>query len=138
MELLGRRFAALSVTFGTLEAKLSNRFEPIIRFVSDCKKAGFLASSGSLEEKRDHFKKTGSNLQLLNRELRWKPRGAWQIVHESRVIQGCFAHNDTAAPPMGAAVCRGETSLSLVHPIKSGRQDSNLRPPGPKPGALPS
>jgi site-specific DNA recombinase len=121
-----------------LEANPSNRFEPIIRFVSDSKKAGFLATSGSPEEKRDHFKKTGSNLQLLNRELRWEPRGAWQIVHETLADQGCFAHKHTAAPFTGAAVCRGESSLSCFHPIESGRQDLNLRPLGPEPSALPS
>ncbi|MDZ4756090.1 MAG: hypothetical protein SGJ11_16530 [Phycisphaerae bacterium] len=97
-----------------------NRFEPAIRFVKSCKQTGLLAASGTAEEERDHLRKTGSNLLLLNRELVWEPRGAWQLVAESLADQACFAHNTTAAPDSGAAVVSGETSLYWFVPSSRG------------------
>ena len=32
---------------------------------------------------------------------------------------------------------KGQTGIIPACPVKSGWQDSNLRPPGPKPGAIP-
>jgi site-specific DNA recombinase len=89
-----------------LEAEPSKRFEPMIRFISDAKNAGILATSGTDEQKRDLFRKTGSNLQLLNRQLRWEPRDAWQIVqNHSRFVQ-----KHAAAPGSDAAAFSGEIS----------------------------
>ena len=101
----------------TLEHNGGNWFEPAIRFVNAAKHAGVLAMTGSDSEKRDFFKKTGSNLRVLNRELRWEPREAWQIVHD----QGRFAHKTTAARVARAAVFAGETSHDLHFVLRSGQ-----------------
>ena len=37
-----------------------------------------------------------------------------------------------------AKIKTGQTRIIPVCPVKSGRQDSNLRPPDPQPGALPA
>jgi site-specific DNA recombinase len=108
-KLLGRK-RHVKDQLASIESNPLNRFEPLMRFVSDAKQAGFLATSGTDEQKRDLFRKTGSNLQLLNRELRWEPRDAWQIVqHQSR-----FVHKNTAASVTDAAVFGGEISHDLT------------------------
>lgn len=65
-----------------LEQSRGNWFEPAIRFVKASKQAAFLAEAGSDSEKRDFFKRTGSNLRVTNRELQWELRPAWQFVHD--------------------------------------------------------
>ncbi len=51
------------------EQKKDNWFEPAIWFINEVKYAGILAKSKNLEEKRDFFKKLGSNFQILNQKL---------------------------------------------------------------------
>ena len=78
----------------------ATRFEPAIRFIFDLKQAKKLASEGSDEEKRDFFKKVGSNPILTEKALRFVPRNAWQLVVDS----GRFAQHTPAPTIVGAAV----------------------------------
>ena len=87
-----------------LEKNRSSWLEPAIRFVKASKHAGFLAKTGTVEEKRDFLKKVGSNLQISNRTLTLVPRGAWQLV----VDQGSFAQSNIA-PANAGAMFAGET-----------------------------
>ncbi|HEX3357314.1 MAG TPA: recombinase family protein [Tepidisphaeraceae bacterium] len=91
-----------------LEANGGNWFEPAIRFVKAAKTTGFLAETGTDEEKRDFLKKVGSNLTIRNRHLSVNPRGAWKLV----VDQGSFAQHNTA-PSHDGAVSVGEIHQNL-------------------------
>ena len=128
-ELLGQK-QQIKGEVATLEKNRSSWFEPAIRFVKELKQMGFLAENGSHEDRRDFLRKIGSNLTISDRHLSVEPREAWKLV----VDQGSFAHVH-AAPAIAGAASGGETRLHLA---QSGRQDSNLRPSGPKPDALPS
>jgi len=118
-ELMGERHR-LREQIDAVTANPVGRLEPVKNLVLEIKQAGFLAEHGSALEKRDLFKKTGSNPSLQNRELVWKPRGAWQLVRETLEKQGCLAHQHTAAPVYGAAVCAGKPSLASGFPLKCG------------------
>ena len=85
----------------------ATRFEPAISFVLDLKTAKKLVLDGNRERQRDFLKKVGSNLQLVNRTLRFVPRHAWKTVVDS----GRFAPH-TPAPPQGGAGPVGETVLN--------------------------
>ncbi|HWE03233.1 MAG TPA: recombinase family protein [Tepidisphaeraceae bacterium] len=80
------------------------RFEPVIRFVNRLKQAKIAASSTDAVEKREFLKTVGSNLELVNRTLRFEPRNAWQLVVDS----GRLAQR-TTAPAIAGAVFVGET-----------------------------
>jgi site-specific DNA recombinase len=84
-----------------------SRFEPIIRFVNGSKQRKYIASRAIPQELREEFQKTGSNLKLDDRKIKWEPTGASQLV----VDQGRFAQTNTRAPKFGARVF-GETGLS--------------------------
>jgi site-specific DNA recombinase len=83
-----------------LEQNRVKRFEPAIRFVNEAKQAGILASGTDAIANRDFLRKNGSNLTLFNRELKWEPREAWQLI----AGYGPFAQHDTSAPASGARV----------------------------------
>ena len=100
-----------------LEMKRASWLEPAIRFISEAKSAGFLASTGSEEKNRDFLRKVGSNLTISNRILTVTPRGAWQLV----VDAGRFAQTN-AAPLTGAAAFLGETDQTTT---KRRGRDSN-------------
>jgi hypothetical protein len=91
-----------------LERHRSGWFEPAIGFVEAAKHAAILASSHDHAEKLKFAKTTGSNFQLLNRELVALPRDAWNIVLD----QGSFAQSPSATP-LGVALGDGETRLDL-------------------------
>jgi hypothetical protein len=92
----------------TLNQTHETRFEPCIRFVNRLKEAKIAASSTDDAEKRDFLKKVGSNLELVNRTLRFVPRNAWQLVVDS----GRLAQR-TTAPAIAGAGCVGETDQNL-------------------------
>ena len=56
-----------------------------------------------------------SNHHLLNRELRFDPRGAWKLVAKT----GRFAHHEHTAPSSGA-VSAGEISLFVSRSGQNG------------------
>ena len=97
----------------------AKRFEPAIRFVKAAKQAGILASGTDAVAKRDFLRNNGSNLTILNRELKWEPREAWQLV----AGYGPFAQYITSAPESGALV------VGEMHHICMKRRggDSNSR-----------
>lgn len=65
-----------------------NRFELVARFVKSLQEATLAASCTDAAAKRDSFRKCGSNPAIDNRQVRWEPRGAWEIVEK----HGPFAH----------------------------------------------
>jgi site-specific DNA recombinase len=103
----------------TVERNRTTSFEPIVSFLHEAKQAGIVAENGTPEEKRDFFKKVASNPNLFNRELRFDPRGAWQVVAGQR----SFAQ-DNVAPSIDGATSLGETHDVL---LKRRGRDSNPR-----------
>jgi hypothetical protein len=97
------------------EASHETWLEPAIRFVKDSKRAGILAREGTNEEKRDFFKKNGSNRKISDRHLSAEPREAWKLV----VDQGHFAQHNTAPDISGAAFV-GETDPVLEQAERAG------------------
>jgi len=97
------------------EASHETWLEPAIRFVKDSQTAGILAKSGSNEEKRDFFKKAGSNRTISDRHLSAEPREAWKLV----VDQGHFAQHN-AAPEISGAAFVGETDPVLKQAERPG------------------
>jgi hypothetical protein len=88
----------------SLRQNHETRFEPVIRFVRGLKEAKIAASSTDAVEKREFMKRIGSNLELVNRTLRFVPRNAWQFVVDS----GRLAQR-TTAPAIAGAGYVGET-----------------------------
>ena len=60
----------------------TNRFEPIINFLNDCKQATILAKSDDTTKIRSFFQKVGSNPLLLNRSLVFSPHLPYSFVNE--------------------------------------------------------
>lgn len=99
-----------------------------VRYERITRTAGNVAKTGTDEQKRDFFKKVASNPNVFNRELRFEPRGAWQLV----VDQGSFAHS-TIAASCDAAIFAGET-----HPdVLKRRGGDSLPMPAPQCADLP-
>jgi hypothetical protein len=69
--------AELKGKLEALKRNEQNRFEPVIRFVSEAKMATSLLAEGTREEKRDFLKKIGSNLRVADKRLavEFKNRG---------------------------------------------------------------
>ena len=62
------------------EQKRNNWFEPAISFVKSAKCAGILAKSNNFEEKRDFFKKLGSNFKILNQKIVFDLENPFKIL----------------------------------------------------------
>ena len=65
------------------EQKRGNWFEPAIRFVKSAKYAGILAKSKNFEEKRDFFKKLGSNFKILNQKQVFDLENPFKILADA-------------------------------------------------------
>jgi site-specific DNA recombinase len=105
-ELLGQKRKLLD-DLTILDRADESRFEPIIRFINGSKQRKYIASRAIPQELRDELEKTGSNLLIDDRKLKWEARGPSQLV----VDKGRFAQTNTRAPKFGARVF-GETGLS--------------------------
>jgi site-specific DNA recombinase len=57
--------------------------EPAKKFIEELEQAKKIGLKGSKEEKHKFIKKIGSNLVLLNKEIKYFPRGAWKILENS-------------------------------------------------------
>ncbi len=62
------------------EQKGSSWLEPAKNFILSANQAQIIAKQGNLEEKREFLKKVGSNLVLMNQNIKYFPRGAWKIL----------------------------------------------------------
>ncbi len=80
--LLGEK-TAIREKLAKLESDTTNRFEPAEEFISGLKRATFLASQGTVEEKRDFLKKHGSNFQLRDQTVSVDFVNPWKIVLEA-------------------------------------------------------
>ena len=58
----------------------TNRFEPLINFLKDCKEATILAESNDTAKIRTFFEKVGSNPLVRNRTLVFSPRLPYALV----------------------------------------------------------
>ncbi len=74
-----------------------NRLESMRRFIKASKQAQKLTSGGTPEQKRDFFKKVGSNPQLVSRVLVFEARDPWQHVEKSTVLVNKPASADAEA-----------------------------------------
>ena len=84
-DLTGKR-QTIDEEISDLEQYGSNRLEPMARFLKASRRAKKLASEGSPTEKRDFFRKVGSNPKLVARQLVFSPRGPWQHVEKSTLL----------------------------------------------------
>jgi hypothetical protein len=95
--------------FVAVEKKRTSWLEPAIRFVSDAKKAVFVAETGTEPKQRDFLRNVGSNLKITNRCLTAEPRGAWKLIVDSgRVAQ------TNAATEISAAAFFGKLDQNLL------------------------
>ena len=60
----------------------TNRFEPVVNFLNDCKQAAILARSDDQSKIREFFQKVGSNPLLRDRALVFSPREPFAFVSE--------------------------------------------------------
>ena len=60
----------------------TNRFEPVINFLNDCKQASILANSTDTTKIRSFFQKVGSNPLVRDRALVFSPRAPFAFVPE--------------------------------------------------------
>jgi hypothetical protein len=60
----------------------SNRFEPVMNFLNDCKQAAILAESSDAAKIRSFFQKVGSNPLVRDRALVFSPRAPFAFVPE--------------------------------------------------------
>ncbi len=97
-----KRLLAENLT--SVEKQRNTAFEPLKSYILAIKQAKTLGETGKPEEQRDFFKTITSNPNVFNRELRFEPRGAWQLV----IRQGSFAQHNTA-PALAGAVFLGKT-----------------------------
>ncbi|MBU1349848.1 MAG: recombinase family protein [Patescibacteria group bacterium] len=67
----------------SFEQKRNHWFEPAIRFVKSAKYAGILAKSKNFEEKRDFFKKLGSNFKILNQKIVFDLENPFKILADA-------------------------------------------------------
>ena len=58
----------------------NNWLEPAKKFIFDANQAQIVAEKGNPKEKAEFLKKVGSNLVLLDRTIKYFPRGAWKIL----------------------------------------------------------
>ncbi len=58
----------------------TNRFEPVINFLNDCKQAIILAESDNTKKIRSFFEKVGSNPLVRDRALLFSPRAPFAFV----------------------------------------------------------
>ena len=58
----------------------TNRFEPVINFLNDCKQATILAESNDTKKIRSFFEKVGSNPLVRDRALLFSPRAPFAFV----------------------------------------------------------
>jgi site-specific DNA recombinase len=85
-----------------------SRFEPMVRFINRSKQMKYVASHHKPNELRAELENIGSNLTLLNRELKLSPRGAWKTV----VNQGLSTPQQKTATP-SVAVPAGYSSFFI-------------------------
>ena len=69
------------------EQKSNNWFEPAIQFVKYANCAGILAKSNNFEEKRDFFKKLGSNFKILNQKIVFDLENPFKILADAEPRQ---------------------------------------------------
>jgi site-specific DNA recombinase len=64
------------------ERSTTNRFEPVINFLNDCKQAAILAKSSDATKIRSFFQKVGPNPLVRDRALVFSPRAPFAFVSE--------------------------------------------------------
>ncbi len=101
------------------ERKENRWLELCKQFILLANQAKDIALHGNLFEKKDFLKKIGSNLFLNQKEICFKPNGAWKIL---------YSHT---------AERRSREATNSTHTTWLGRQDSNLRMMASKATALP-
>ena len=87
------------------------------KFILASNQAKIVAQKGNLEEKREFLKRIGSNLILLDRNIKYFPRSAWKILEN--------------LPNLSAERRRREAQKDINFskiPVWLRGQDSNLQP----------
>src|ERR1019366_2229294 len=67
----------LTDKLASFERVSTNRFEPVINFLNDCKQAAIVAKSNDPTKIRSFIEKVGSNPLVRNRTLVFSPRAPW-------------------------------------------------------------
>ncbi len=90
----------------------SNRFEPVINFLKDCKEASILAESNDPAKIRSFFQKVGSNPLVRDRALVFSPRAPFAFVpaipktanKNAGGAEGGFQGGIPPRPPFGICI----------------------------------
>ena len=110
--------------------KGNNWIEPLKEWVLSAHQAEKLAFSNDFHEMKSFVKKIGTNHQLFNKKMSFQYKAPFNILLRYK------GEIEQATPPNRRGseaqnITKNELSLQW-----SGREDSNLRPPRPKRGAL--
>ena len=121
----------ISEKLKTFQQKGFSWLEPAKRFILEANEAKNVALKGNLVEKRDFLKKVGSNLVLINQQIKYFPRGAWKILGNlgNLPARHSLRHqalaSGSAEPRSGEAQNKEDFSKCIVW---RGRRDSNSQP----------
>jgi site-specific DNA recombinase len=96
--------ATLQEKLRQIDQKDLNRLEPVSAFIKACIKANSVAKEGDTHEKARLLKKIGSNHQMMDREIVFKPEGAWKIVTQQGFIE---AHEKTGVRQNAKIISEG-------------------------------
>ena len=118
----------------------TNRFEPLINFLNDCKQASILAKSDDTAKIRTFFEKVGSNPLVRNRTLAFSPRLPYALVTKIPEKIRIYAGGATGGvwggmsprPPHGAIrspFCLQKSELAKLLRDLESNQDSRLQRP---------
>ena len=112
---------ALKDKLVAFERVSSNRFEPVINFLNDCKQAAILAESNDPVKIREFFQKVGSNPLVRDRALVFSPRVPFAFVPEipktanknAGGAEGGFQGGIPPRPPFGIRLSPFSDDFSL-------------------------
>ena len=105
--------------------------EPMRNLIIEANRAGNAALSNDFIAIKSFVKRNGTNRRLLGRKVDWDWNSEFEFLAG---LKEKYRIENSNSPLRGREKnCKNEESL-----LMSGRQDSNLRPSGPKPDALPT
>ena len=95
----------LTDKLASFERVATNRFEPVINFLNDCKQAGIVAESNDTKKIRTFIEKVGSNPLVRNRTLVFSPRAPWSFLPKISQNANKYAGRATGGVRGGMSPC---------------------------------
>ena len=127
---------ALKDKLASFERVSTNRFEPVLNFLNDCKQAAIAAESNDPKKIRAFIEKVGSNPLVRNRTLIFSPRAPWIFLSkipknankDAGGAEGGFQGGIPPRPPHSATLSPFSGDFAFLAKLRR-RRDSNPRDP---------